>query len=57
MRSVDPNAPTEENEPVRVPAAARVLPRGAVMIVAAVVFVLILVAVVAVAVLMSQIRR
>lgn len=52
---VDPTAPTEENEPVRVP--ARILPRGVVMIVATVVFVLILLAVVAMAVVLSQIRR
>ena len=55
MRSVDPRAPTEENEPVRVP--GRTVPRGVVADVAAGVFVLTLLSVVGVAVLMSAIRR
>lgn len=38
MGSVDPTAPTEENEPVRVPAARRLSP--AVIVVAVVVVVL-----------------
>lgn len=53
----DPNAKTEENEPVRVPAPARILPRGVVAVVAVIVFVLILLAVVAVAGGMALLRR
>lgn len=41
MRSVDPNAPTEENEPVRVPEAQRLSP--AVIVVSVVVIVVLLV--------------
>lgn len=52
---VDPKAPTEANEPVRLP--ARTLPRSIVVVVAIVVFVLTLLAVVGLAVLMSQFKR
>lgn len=52
---VDPNAPTEENEPVRVP--ARTLPRVVVAVVAVAVFVLTLLAVVLVAGGMAIMRR
>lgn len=55
MRSVDPNAPTEENEPVRMP--ARILPRDVVMVVGVCAFVLTLLTVVAVANAMALSRR
>jgi len=42
MRSVDPNAPTEENEPVRVPAPRRLSPA---VIVVSVVLIVVLLAV------------
>lgn len=52
---VDPNAPTEENESVRVP--VRTLPRVVVAIGAAAVFVLMLLAVALVAGGMTLLRR
>lgn len=52
---VDPNAPTEENDPVRVP--ARTLPRVVVAFIAVAVFMLLLLAVVLVAGGMSLLRR
>lgn len=52
---VDPNAPTEENEPVRVP--ARTLPRVVVALIAVAAFMLLLLAVVLVAGGMSLLRR
>jgi len=55
MMAVDPNAPTEENEPVRVP--ARTMPRAMVAVIAAVAFVLTLLAVVLVAGGMAIMRR
>lgn len=55
MTHIDHNAPTEANEPVRLP--ARTLPRGVVVVVAIVVFVLTLLVVVGLAVLMSQFKR
>lgn len=52
---VDPNAPTEENEPIRVP--TRTVSRTVVVVVAAGVFVLTLLAVVLVAGGMALFRR
>lgn len=54
---VDPNAPTEENEPVSVPMPPRRLSRGFVALVAVIVFVGTLLVVVGIAVLMSQLKR
>ena len=54
---VDPKAPTEENEPVRVPAASQPMPRVLVAIVAAIVFIATLLAVVGVVAIFSLLKR
>lgn len=56
MSSVDPKAPTEENEPVRVPAQRRA-PTALAAVVAVIVFVATLLFAVGVAILMSALGR
>ena len=58
MGGVDPKAPTEENEPVRLPPApSQPMPRVLVAIVAAIVFIATLLAVVGVVAIFSLLKR